>query len=361
MQEAIFLTCPDLERKIEKKKRTGWSDRRTNLLLSRIMMLSVILVCVLSLWRQFFAENVNALPLPVMAEPVPGAKNVESSDRRGNEYRLRDVEDAISRMKNVKERTPADRDEVLKRLAEKYGIVRGEAPVPELRNDIAPAALRDAERARNVARYIAVMNPSLPAEDGAAVAEAIVRWSDYYDVPTHIVVGIAHAESNFRPGAKGPQTSFGVAAGVMQVMYGVHSALLAKEGVPTLDAVLTADGGVRAGCLIFSRYLGAEKSISAALGRYFSQLDPRYILEKVVASALTFSQLDSGFVEPEQIREAHQRESKTMALLTKAPPAPKRRTASVSRDRTKSNPNSYARITLAAPSRPMTVYGGAQK
>lgn len=357
----MFLSYPDLEGKNEKKKRTGWSDRRTNLLLSRVMMLSVILVCVLSLWRQYFAENVNALPFPVIAEPVPDTKDPESADRRGNEYRLRDVEDAISRMKGVKERTPADRDEILRRLAEKYGIVRGEAPASEPRSDTAPADSRDAVRAQNVARYIAVMNPSLPAEDGAAVAKAIVRWSDYYDVPTHIVVGIAHTESNFRPGAKGPQTSSGVAAGVMQVMYGVHSALLAKEGIPTLDAVLTADGGVRAGCLIFSRYLGAEKSISAALGRYFSQLDSRYILEKVVASALTFSQLDSGFVEPEQIREAHQRESKTMALLTKAPPAPKRRTAVASRGGTKSNPNSYARITLAVPSRPMTVYGGAKK
>jgi len=357
----MFLSYPDLERKIEKKKRTGWSDRRTNLLLSRVMMLSVILVCVLSLWRQYFAENVNALPFPVMAEPVPDTKDPESADRRGNEYRLRDVEDAISRMKGVKERTPANRDEILRRLAEKYGIVRGEALASEPKSDTAPADSRDAVRAQNVARYIAVMNPSLPVEDGAAVAKAIVRWSDYYDVPTHIVVGIAHTESNFRPGAKGPQTSSGVAAGVMQVMYDVHSALLAREGIPTLDAVLTADGGVRAGCLIFSRYLGAEKSISAALGRYFSQLDSRYILEKVVASALTFSQLDSGFVEPEQIREAHQRESKTMALLTKAPPAPKRRTAVASRGGTKSNPNSYARITLAAPSRPMTVYGGAKK
>lgn len=356
------------ERIEEKGKRSRWSERRTNLVLSRIMMLCVILVCVLSLWRQFFAESVNALPLPVMAEPVAGASShssfrVGSNDTGSDRYRLPDVEDALSRMRGVERHTPADRDEVLRRLADKYGIVRNfvSSPAPHAENGPVATESHDTERMKNVARYIAVMNPSLSAEDGAAVAKSIVKWSDYYGVPTHIVVGIAHVESNFRPGAKGPQTPSGVAAGVMQVMYGVHSALLAKEGIPTLDAVLTADGGVRAGCLIFSRYLGAEKSISAALGRYFSQLDSRYILEKVVASALTFSQLDSGFVEPEQIREAHQRESKTMALLTKAPPAPKRRAAAVSRNGTKGNPNSYARITLAAPARAMTVYGGPKQ
>ena len=210
--------------------------------------------------------------------------------------------------------------------------------------------------------YILSMNANKERKDAEEMARSLVKWTKYYDVPLRIAVGVAHVESNFRPNAVGIQTPSGKAVGSMQVMYSVHTALLGAEGIKSQDEVMTVDGGIRAGCYILSRYIRAEKSVTSALGRYFSRLDGNYILRKVLASALTFEQYRTGTLPINGIKTAHEKESKTMGLLISYAPAPARRPPSSSGVRVVSSPapkkNSYAKISAASPPKEMTVFKG---
>lgn len=210
--------------------------------------------------------------------------------------------------------------------------------------------------------YILAMSPGTTQETAEALAESFVKWSAHYDVPLRLAVGVAHVESTFRPDAVGIQTPSGRALGSMQVMYGVHKNLLASEGLAAESDVLSVDGGVRAGCLLLGRYIRAEKSVTSALGRYFSRLDSNYILRKVLASSLTFEQFRSGLVAARDIKAAHDKETKTMGLLVSYPnssapraTAPKPKSGSVT---VRKKPGGYARISLASPPKEMTVFKG---
>ena len=220
---------------------------------------------------------------------------------------------------------------------------------------------------KKVTEYIAVMNQKLNEEIVGNMARAIVKHAEAFDVPIDIVVGITHVESNFRPAVSGPQTKYGRALGPMQVMYSVHSGLLTKVGITDSSQVLTSDGGVKAGCFIFSRYLHEEKSVTAALARYFSKLSSDYILKKVMSSALTFSQFEAGKIDVATILTAHAKERSTMAMLIGRPAAPSKPSGGSKSPRPKGRRtathvtqsfkgNSYARITFATPPRGTIVY-----
>ena len=124
--------------------------------------------------------------------------------------------------------------------------------------------------------------------------------------------------------------------------------------------VMTVDGGIRAGCYILSRYIRAEKSVTSALGRYFSRLDGNYILRKVLASALTFEQYRTGMLPIDGVKTAHEKESKTMGLLISYAPAPTKRPPSSKGVRVVNSSvpkkNSYAKISAASPPKEMTVF-----
>lgn len=118
-----------------------------------------------------------------------------------------------------------------------------------------------------------------------------------------LAVGVAHAESHFRPDARGTKTQSGSASGPMQVMYGVHRHLLAKHGIRSEAEARTADKGIRAGCLLLGRYIEDRGSVSAGLGKYLSSMSPDYILGKVLSSSITFSFFREGIIDAESVKE----------------------------------------------------------
>lgn len=154
-----------------------------------------------------------------------------------------------------------------------------------------------------VLAYIRTVNPKLRPSDAAAVAKALVRYSAEYKVPLDLAVGVAHAESHFRPDARGTKTQSGSASGPMQVMYGVHRHLLAKHGIRSEAEARTADKGIRAGCLLLGRYIEDRGSVSAGLGKYLSSMSPDYILGKVLSSSITFSFFREGIIDAESVKE----------------------------------------------------------
>ena len=160
----------------------------------------------------------------------------------------------------------------------------------------------------SVSAFIREANPRLSDEERSEMTEAIIEWSDNYGVPLGLIVAVCHIESNFNAKALGPRTRYGRAHGAMQVMWPVHQGL-AESCAVTQDKMLSADGGVRIGTMLLKGYIREEGSIAGGLSRYYSKPSSRYVIEKVMASYLTFEQLHAGLIQSGEATKAHQNES----------------------------------------------------
>lgn len=288
-----------------------------------------------------FDARLTAAMEPIESEPEPD----EASELLS---KAEDVNFSASVISYDLALLPSEDQNKNNRLSSRYSIS----------NDVfSTASLEDIKMTTD---YILSMNANTEQKKAEEMARSFVKWTRYYDVPLNLAVGVAHVESNFRPDAVGIQTASGKAIGSMQVMYSVHTALLEAEGIKSQDEVMTVDGGIRAGCYILNRYIRAEKSVTSALGRYFSRLDGNYILRKVLASALTFEQYRTGMLPIDGVKTAHEKESKTMGLLISYAPAPTKRPPSSKGVRVVNSSvpkkNSYAKISAASPPKEMTVF-----
>ncbi|WP_448807724.1 transglycosylase SLT domain-containing protein [Aminobacterium mobile] len=114
-------------------------------------------------------------------------------------------------------------------------------------------------------RFIQKQNPAISREIAAREAAAFLRYSTKYGAPLDLVVAVANTESHFNPLAR---STYG-AAGVMQVMWKIHSNLLRANGIRGEEELFAPEQGIAAGCLLISRYLRAYGSPEKALGRYY--------------------------------------------------------------------------------------------
>jgi hypothetical protein len=122
-----------------------------------------------------------------------------------------------------------------------------------------------AENIRNLAVFITEQNGNIPIESALIQATAFWKYSIKYRVPLDLLVAMAHTESHFNPRAR----SGAGAAGVMQVMWRIHSGVLQANGILTEEELFDPDLGIAAGSLILSRYLRAHDDTQTALGRYY--------------------------------------------------------------------------------------------
>lgn len=199
-----------------------------------------------------------------------------------------------------------------------YTPPKPQEPTPPVAEQTAQES-QDHNEMAHLDAYILYANPRLTSADRQVMAKAIVDNSKKYSLPIGLVVAVIHAESNFNAKAIGPQTKYGSAMGPMQLMWPMHKDLANSIGVDQ-KGILTAAGGVKAGCFLLSRYITAEKSITGGLIRFLSQPNPKYVLDKVLASYLTYKQISIGLVELDKIEEAHQKEIASMKRLTKKGP-----------------------------------------
>lgn len=199
-----------------------------------------------------------------------------------------------------------------------YTEIQWNAPIEEAVQTPIEIASSDQghEEKRHIEAYISYANPKLSPVDRQVMVQAIYENANQYSLPMGLVVAVIHIESNFNAGAIGPKTKYGRAMGAMQVMWPVHKGLAESVGVNE-KSILTADGGVKVGCLLLSRYITAEKSITGGLIRFFSQPSPQYVLDKVMTAFLTYHQLSSGLLGLDMIAEAHKTEIASMKRLTK--------------------------------------------
>lgn len=168
----------------------------------------------------------------------------------------------------------------------------------------------------NVLAYIQNANPNLSQESREEMGKAIVKYSQQYELPVGLVVGVVDVESTFRADAVGRKTYSGRAKGPMQVMWPLHKDLAHSLKVNSVT-ILTADGGVKVGCYLLRRYIQHEKSILGGLVRYFSAPSRRYVLDAVLTTYLAFEQAEYGLISIDQIPTARKNEIKAMKDLTK--------------------------------------------
>ena len=174
--------------------------------------------------------------------------------------------------------------------------------------------------------YQGAYTPPKPQEPTPPVAEQTAQESQDHNEMARLDAYILYANPRLTSAdrqvmakAIGPQTKYGSAMGPMQLMWPMHKDLANSIGVDQ-KGILTAAGGVQAGCFLLSRYIIAEKSITGGLIRFLSQPNPKYVLDKVLASYLTYKQISIGLVELDKIEEAHQKEIASMKRLTKKGP-----------------------------------------
>jgi len=131
----------------------------------------------------------------------------------------------------------------------------------------------DQRNASVIALYILHQNNSIDPITAWREAVSFVHYSRKYEVPLTLAVAVANTESHFDPGARSPHG----AAGVMQVVWRVHSHLLrAHAGLRAEKDLHDPEKGISAGTLLLSRYIKAYGSTERALGRYYGGPVSRY-------------------------------------------------------------------------------------
>lgn len=118
-----------------------------------------------------------------------------------------------------------------------------------------------------------VTKGSLGFETILIQAASLIHYSESYQLPLGLTVGVAQTESTFRPNA----ASSAGAVGPMQVMWPMHAGLLSTIGITTREQLMTPDNGIHAGCMLLSRYLKAEQSVTSGLKRYYGALSTKYV------------------------------------------------------------------------------------
>jgi len=121
------------------------------------------------------------------------------------------------------------------------------------------------EQAELISQYIRKQNGRIDELTALKEAFAFICYSTKYGVPLDLAIAVANTESHFDPQARSKHGS----AGVMQVTWRVHSALLKANGIKTQEELHDPVKGIAAGTLLISRYLKAYGTPKEALGRYY--------------------------------------------------------------------------------------------
>lgn len=167
-----------------------------------------------------------------------------------------------------------------------------------------------------VEEFIKYANPKLNQAQVSTLTNSLIRWAGYYRLPIGLIVGVTHAESNFRTHAEGVLCAGGHrAVGPMQVMWPMHQKLAKNLGVRSKQAMF-GDLGVKVGCYLLKNYVQDEHSIIGGLKRYLSSLSKVYILDKVLTDWMTLEQLVAGTISVQELRDTHQTEKDYMRRLT---------------------------------------------
>lgn len=122
-----------------------------------------------------------------------------------------------------------------------------------------------AENLHALSSFIRGQNSAVSRKEALLQASAFLKYSLKYKVPLDLLVAVAYTESHFNSAAQSPAG----AAGIMQVMWKIHSGLLQANGIMAEEELFTPDKGIAAGALLISRYLKAYGDTQTALGRYY--------------------------------------------------------------------------------------------
>lgn len=121
------------------------------------------------------------------------------------------------------------------------------------------------ENIQALSSFIREQNSGISRQEALLQASAFLKYSLKYSVPLDLLVAVAYTESHFNSSSR----STAGAAGIMQVMWKIHSGLLQANGIMEEDDLYTPDKGIAAGALLISRYLRAYGDTQTALGRYY--------------------------------------------------------------------------------------------
>lgn len=120
----------------------------------------------------------------------------------------------------------------------------------------------------NTAVFIRKLNSRVDEKTAWREAAALLYYSGKYGVPWALATAVAQTESTFDPSAVSKKG----ASGVMQVMWRLHDQLLTANGITSSggrNPLADPEQAIAAGCLLISRNLRAQGSVTSAMAKYY--------------------------------------------------------------------------------------------
>jgi hypothetical protein len=145
--------------------------------------------------------------------------------------------------------------------------------IDDLKKQIASIRDRDDVLKRDIQLYIKTTHPKVPTIVAKEISIQTVTLGRKYKVSPELIIGIIKVESSFNPMAVGPQTKYGHARGLMQVM----PEWVKKLGLKNEYDFHEIDKGIESGIKVFKIHLEEGKGdISTGL-YYYVNNDKEYV------------------------------------------------------------------------------------
>jgi len=132
---------------------------------------------------------------------------------------------------------------------------------------------------RDIKLYIKTHYRKVPVQIAVEVARNVIKFGKKYRIPPILIIGIMQVESGFNPMITGPDTKYGNARGLMQVM----PEWVQKLGLKSVYDLYDIDTNIESGCKVFNIHLKeGQGKISEGLYLYVNK-DKQYVTDVFTA------------------------------------------------------------------------------
>jgi len=161
----------------------------------------------------------------------------------------------------------------------KYVVDRANAELEEIKNRVEKIKTLDDLLERDIKLYIKTHYRKVPVSVAEETARNVIKFGKQYNIPPILIIGIMQVESGFNPMITGPNTKYGNARGLMQVM----PEWVPKLGLKSVYDLYDIHTNIESGCKVFNIHLeeGGGK-ISEGLYLYVNK-DKQYVTDVFTA------------------------------------------------------------------------------
>ena len=160
-----------------------------------------------------------------------------------------------------------------------YVVDHANAELEEIKNRVEKIKTLDDLLERDIKLYIKTHYRKVPVSVAEETARNVIKFGKQYNIPPILIIGIMQVESGFNPMITGPNTKYGNARGLMQVM----PEWVPKLGLKSVYDLYDIHTNIESGCKVFNIHLEeGEGKISEGLYLYVNK-DKQYVTDVFTA------------------------------------------------------------------------------